>query len=308
MSPVMTDDELLERLFTEEDRLPREAVDEILRRGATLAPRLLEILRDEDLWAEDPPRGWAAIHATFLQAALKPANALEETLLAFERAELYDWAYLLDKAPSILASFAGEGLEPLPSLLRDPKRAEVVRENAGMALLGLAQKNPALRETVGAALRGVAADPGEDEELRTWTASLLLDHADPQDRALLLSFGDNDFFDPQYVKEVFDEGVRAQTVDLADVLDFYDPDAIEARQREADEEGYPGHEHEHEHDEEPLDPGGILPSDPAADVLDAATSSSDAPPPPLRRSEPKVGRNDPCPCGSGAKFKKCCGK
>ena len=25
------------------------------------------------------------------------------------------------------------------------------------------------------------------------------------------------------------------------------------------------------------------------------------------RSEPKVGRNDPCPCGSGKKYKKCCG-
>jgi uncharacterized protein len=25
------------------------------------------------------------------------------------------------------------------------------------------------------------------------------------------------------------------------------------------------------------------------------------------RPEPKVGRNDPCPCGSGRKFKKCCG-
>jgi hypothetical protein len=26
------------------------------------------------------------------------------------------------------------------------------------------------------------------------------------------------------------------------------------------------------------------------------------------RTEPKVGRNDPCPCGSGKKYKKCCGK
>ena len=26
-----------------------------------------------------------------------------------------------------------------------------------------------------------------------------------------------------------------------------------------------------------------------------------------RRSAPKVGRNDPCPCGSGKKFKHCCG-
>jgi uncharacterized protein YecA (UPF0149 family) len=26
----------------------------------------------------------------------------------------------------------------------------------------------------------------------------------------------------------------------------------------------------------------------------------------LRRAGPKVGRNDPCPCGSGKKHKKCC--
>lgn len=26
-----------------------------------------------------------------------------------------------------------------------------------------------------------------------------------------------------------------------------------------------------------------------------------------RRDLPKIGRNDPCPCGSGIKFKKCCG-
>lgn len=29
---------------------------------------------------------------------------------------------------------------------------------------------------------------------------------------------------------------------------------------------------------------------------------------PIVREAPKVGRNDPCPCGSGKKYKKCCGK
>jgi hypothetical protein len=29
-------------------------------------------------------------------------------------------------------------------------------------------------------------------------------------------------------------------------------------------------------------------------------------PAPFLRSEKQVGRNDPCPCGSGKKFKKCC--
>jgi SEC-C motif domain protein len=30
-------------------------------------------------------------------------------------------------------------------------------------------------------------------------------------------------------------------------------------------------------------------------------------PPPVKAA-PKVGRNDPCPCGSGKKYKQCCGK
>lgn len=29
---------------------------------------------------------------------------------------------------------------------------------------------------------------------------------------------------------------------------------------------------------------------------------------PVVRSQPKVGRNDPCPCGSGKKYKHCCGR
>jgi preprotein translocase subunit SecA len=31
-------------------------------------------------------------------------------------------------------------------------------------------------------------------------------------------------------------------------------------------------------------------------------------PQPIRRATPKVGRNEPCPCGSGKKYKHCCGK
>jgi len=27
---------------------------------------------------------------------------------------------------------------------------------------------------------------------------------------------------------------------------------------------------------------------------------------PYKRSQPKIGRNDPCPCGSNKKYKKCC--
>jgi preprotein translocase subunit SecA len=29
---------------------------------------------------------------------------------------------------------------------------------------------------------------------------------------------------------------------------------------------------------------------------------------PVKRQGSKVGRNDPCPCGSGKKYKRCCGR
>ncbi len=39
-----------------------------------------------------------------------------------------------------------------------------------------------------------------------------------------------------------------------------------------------------------------------------SSSSCCAPQAPVTRATPKVGRNDPCICGSSLKFKKCCGK
>jgi preprotein translocase subunit SecA len=36
--------------------------------------------------------------------------------------------------------------------------------------------------------------------------------------------------------------------------------------------------------------------------------ASEPAPQPYKRDRPKTGRNDPCPCGSGAKYKKCCGR
>ena len=66
---------------------------------------------------------------------------------------------------------------------------------------------------------------------------------------------------------------------------FYTPEAIEERRRrwaEADAELERG-------EGELVGDQGELPDEPYV------------------RAEPKVGRNDPCPCGSGKKYKKCCG-
>ncbi len=42
-------------------------------------------------------------------------------------------------------------------------------------------------------------------------------------------------------------------------------------------------------------------------LASAQVAAQRAPPEPYERAGPKVGRNDPCPCGSGKKYKRCCG-
>ncbi|MEI6034893.1 MAG: preprotein translocase subunit SecA [Verrucomicrobiae bacterium] len=66
-------------------------------------------------------------------------------------------------------------------------------------------------------------------------------------------------------------------------------------------------------------PQSLLRTDPAARVRTSLPAEADATQAdmlpaapkfelPIKRELPKVGRNDPCPCGSGKKFKSCCGR
>ena len=54
---------------------------------------------------------------------------------------------------------------------------------------------------------------------------------------------------------------------------------------------------------------GVLSRGVIVDNEAGCTDTSCCPPKsPVTRDAPKVGRNDPCICGNGRKYKKCCGK
>jgi preprotein translocase subunit SecA len=53
-------------------------------------------------------------------------------------------------------------------------------------------------------------------------------------------------------------------------------------------------------------PGGGPAQPKPSDIVSEAAAAMDKAKP--VRAAPKVGRNDPCPCGSGKKYKHCCGK
>lgn len=60
-----------------------------------------------------------------------------------------------------------------------------------------------------------------------------------------------------------------------------------------DEFGNEGHQHQHDHDDHTF----------CSHDHDHDHHHENEP---YRRDMPKIGRNDPCLCGSGKKYKKCC--
>jgi len=61
-------------------------------------------------------------------------------------------------------------------------------------------------------------------------------------------------------------------------------------------------------DEDDWEDGGAWSSDPSLENPENAVGPDPwSTPVPQRRVPEKIGRNEPCPCGSGKKYKKCCG-
>jgi len=95
--------------------------------------------------------------------------------------------------------------------------------------------------------------------------------------------------------EAFLDEVMFETVQTLSMVQIQGSDDVDAYEQQQIEERPQELEANH-----PAAPG----------ITDAMTEASDQEPSDstYRREAPKVGRNDPCPCGSGKKYKQCCGK
>ncbi len=98
--------------------------------------------------------------------------------------------------------------------------------------------------------------------------------------------------------KVFDEGMRAYLAAHPE-----EADGVEDEEPE-DEEEEEGAEEEGGGDDRFA--GLALPADPFG-AKGGEFSFGKEPPPPPAKAAPKPGRNEPCPCGSGKKYKHCCG-
>ncbi len=143
-------------------------------------------------------------------------------------------------------------------------------------------------------LAAAARDETEDWDYRLLTANTLIDFPRPQYRELLeaLARRQEQKFGRVFHESDIEKSYAAGT-DKPDWKQrrqapwtFYEPQAIAARQ-----ERWARKDQEEREKEDAWKKAG----ENFEDVTD-----------PYIRPEPKIGRNDPCPCGSGKKYKKCC--
>jgi hypothetical protein len=321
---------LIELLLEEEDRVGLGHIEEIVRRGAAALPRLREILLNDDYWYEGQGgEFWINRHVVTLVSRIGDPSILPDLIARILPSYFADYDWLLDRWAEVLAGFGVVAVEPLIDFIvenrggfRDNPDYSDARVQAARALTFIAQDHPEVRGRVLGFMLELLVDVREDD--RQFLTSIV-------DCPLYLDRQQS--LEPvkvAYRRGAIDAGLAGTYRELLahitpkskteffrrELLDFYRPAEIARRQ--------------------------AIWSRPdchaAIEELESrgATWIRSAPfPPPLShfypdspdfpdledRSKPsspsggasfgegrgeKVGRNDPCPCGSGRKYKKCC--
>ncbi|MBF8275012.1 MAG: hypothetical protein HW390_85 [Candidatus Brocadiaceae bacterium] len=92
---TLDNDTLVNLLFTEDDRLPRQAVDELVRRGERMIEPLSNIVLEKERWTKDRPEIWAPIHAVYILGAIGTQEVIAPLMAAIKWSDKYNIDCLL---------------------------------------------------------------------------------------------------------------------------------------------------------------------------------------------------------------------
>ena len=278
-----------------------ELVRACLERGEELTPGLLAMLAggvDHD-WDKDDPRWYREVHAGLLLCALREPAALPTFAGIFRNPEqdtLQEW---FDIAIPIYY-----GLAAIPMIVNLMSRVETCDygRNASTEMLAhIALRHPKERERVVAVLLAHLPPLGPDglpvltpaqrqnpPELWTWIVGALMDLRETTSQRQVTALFDADLMYEgivgdldDYLAEVLSDDEPSRARYTFDILKEYERQHREARRLAQ-------HKTQSARQEALYKP-----------LADGQT---------LVRGQPRIGRNDPCPCGSGKKYKRCCGE
>lgn len=302
MSPL----ELLNRLdYTETGGFPKKAIQEIVTRREEMIPHLLDVLEsahaDPDAYLNGP-KAMHCTYAAYLLAQFREIRAYRPLMALMNLGEKIPQDLFGDSITedmhNIVASVYDGDEEPLRKLIENPRADEYARACAGL------KAYPALVHAGRLTMESV-----EDYFRELFEGKLQREHCHVWNNLCSLS-GDLGFASLlPHVNKAFEDG-------LCDM--FFD--SLEDIEKRAESGGDCDWFRRCElvddvvsmmewwacfHPEPPRKPAKAAP-DALAKLLEPREfpSRPTVPPPP---KYPGVTRNDPCPCGSGRKFKKCCG-
>jgi hypothetical protein len=277
---------LLDLLIRNEDRVPRALVDECARRGEAIVERLATLVERDEFWKSDAAVGewWLALHAAMILGLIASESAglllvrLMRRMALNEDQNLEDW--VAGNWPALFANKPPRAVDAARELAEDRGLDCYIRIQGIEIVVAAAWRDGA--QALEASLdwvAGIAADESEDWDFRASAANTLLDFPRERRRMLLEDLaarqsGLGVYFSREDVQREFDRATdEPEWLRFADPWKFYAPQEIMRRQERWAKEN--------------------------------AEDPDDAPAPHVRAG-PKIGRNDPCPCGSGKKYKKCC--
>lgn len=284
-------EEIERQLKTGLRTFPEAALRAAVEQREAMTPILLDSLRE---CAEDPyevinrPGALLHIHAMFLLAQFRERAAYPLLVRLFSMpgdvCEELMGDLLTEELPRFMAAVCGGDLEPIKGMIENPKVNEYVRCSCMETLVALVVWGEVERATVIEYFRGLFDGKLERDAPFIW-GILVNACCDLYPEELL----------PEIERAYADGLVDTFVIDMAGVRRVMSEGKEQAASR-------------------------LIARGP---ILDAITEMrpwfhfQDAPrvarPVPLiPRGTPvrsiKIGRNDPCPCGSGKKYKKCCGR
>ena len=258
---------------------------------------LRKIIQDGDYWGDDGfGKGWAPIHTIFILPLIKNKEALQLLLDIFRYRRNEITNRITGEVSDLFYHFGEDGIDSLIEFTKDETLEPFGRAEVIISLVALAKTYPSRKEEI---MRHISNLIETTDDI-TFASLIADDLAEFQDKSVL-----------PILKKAFQEGkIINFIIDKKEVesiingnttceIERYTVDPLVHFSRENIEdlylEFYPAEEKDEDFESESL-----------LNEEDEEEIYSDAIKPEQPVREYKVGRNAPCPCGSGKKYKKCC--
>ncbi|KEQ16872.1 DUF1186 domain-containing protein [Endozoicomonas numazuensis] len=298
----------------EEGVFPRKALETLLDNQEAVNPQLLDYLESVAIDPTGTIESWQTdflVVALFLLAQFRDVRAYQPLIKLLNKLDSEtDWILGEEGLSRILASVCDGDVTPLQALAENPEIAEYIRSEAFYALLTLVCRGQwdksALHDYCRRMLEGGLNYEGGYLRISLTHICEMMMFSDLLEtiRNCYQKWPEmSEFIRFDEVEESLQSG-EADEFGLSFHRDYI-TDAIADLEKHACFVAGDGAEGD---DLDGFDLSELFgsPDDVASEVegffANAETQET------FVRDLPKVGRNDPCPCGSGKKFKKCCGK